>query len=95
MSTKGTKAKRSVVPDVPSSKFTEVAVAPKTRDRTSAHAHGSSPAGRVERGQDLREIELPQPLLLLARRLGELRPQSIELRAQLQEGQAHLLDLWE
>ena len=77
-----------------------MAVAPKTRDRTSAHAHGSVPghssSGRVERGQDLpREIELPQPPLLLARRLGELRPQNIELRAALQEGQAHLLDLWE
>mmetsp|Transcript_11138 Transcript_11138/g.34314 ORF Transcript_11138/g.34314 Transcript_11138/m.34314 type:complete len:249 (-) Transcript_11138:31-777(-) len=60
MSTKGTKAKRSVVPDVPSSKLTWVEVAPKTRDRTSAHAHGSVPgqassgassAGRTSRGK--------------------------------------------
>ena len=52
--------------------------------------------GRVERGQDLPwQVELPQPLLLLARRLGELRPQNIKLRASLQQGQAHLLDLWE
>ena len=37
----------------------------------------------------------PATLLLLARRLGELRPQNIKLRAALQQGQAHLLDFWE